>query len=51
MIDHMLRQVCGEKALGIIKHTATTLRMREMLDWSCHGGNPSLQSGVFLVHV
>ena len=50
-IDHTLLQVSGEKALGIINHTATTLRMRKMLDWSRHSGNSSLQSGVFLIHV
>ena len=30
--DHALLQVSGEKALEIINHTATTLRMREILD-------------------
>ena len=50
-IDRVLLQVSGEKALEIINHTATTLRMREMLDWSRHSGNSSLQNGFFLIHM
>ena len=50
-IDCVLLQVSGEKALEIINHTAITLRMREMLDWSRHSGNSSLQNGFFLIHM